>query len=172
MQADDGRACGRDRFFQFREFRRRHAELGMRAGRANLVVMPMGVPGVEPQQDFAAAKLIAPGSQYIEVVDRDSQPLFQCPTVLAPRREIGREEQPFQGNARNGPKDLFDLRAGNAFEPESRRRNRAQNPRIRIGLERIEHAGDRWHREHCTGLHRDDFQVVDIGAVTITEQGE
>ena len=88
LQADDARACARRMLRKLLQLARRDSELGVRAGRAHVTVMPEPMSRIDAHEDLAVAKHLGPGSDGIRVVDGHPHALLERPGELVPRGKV------------------------------------------------------------------------------------
>src|SRR5690554_5019227 len=100
MEADDARAGRADARLELVELEQRHAELRMRAGRADVLVMTAALPGIDAYEDLCAAEQLGPRLERVEIVEGKPHALLERPLVLGARREIRREQDPLAVNVR------------------------------------------------------------------------
>ena len=88
MRAPTFRASSR----QLLEVGHRHAELGVRTGRAHMMMMSSAHAGIDAHEDLAIAEQAPPFRQRVQVVDRDLHAALERPGILLARGEVRRVE--------------------------------------------------------------------------------
>src|SRR5690606_14957172 len=116
VQADDARARRPHTPLELVELEQRHAELRVRAGRADVLVMTASLPGVDTNEDVGAAEDLRPRLERVEIVEREPYALLDRPLVLGARREIRREQDALAVDVREKLEDPPDLAGRHAFE--------------------------------------------------------
>ncbi len=100
--------------------------------------MTIAMPKVNAQPQLAATEHLWPLLQQLHIVDGDVDPTRQRGGVFANRRETGGEQHALGCQCGHGCEHAIQLALRHAFQPETFVHQRAQNLRVRVGLDRIE----------------------------------
>src|SRR5690606_6638224 len=71
VQAHDARACGAGAPRELLDLEQRHAELGVSARRAHVLVMPAALSRVDANEDVRAPENLGPHLERVQIVERE-----------------------------------------------------------------------------------------------------
>src|SRR5690606_8950850 len=110
------RTGARQQLVELVDLEKRHAELRVHAGRADVLVVAPALPRVDTDEHFLALEKLRPVLQGVEIVERDPDVLAERPLVLAARCEVRREQNALAVDARKELEDALDLARRDALE--------------------------------------------------------
>src|SRR5262249_55485195 len=119
-----------------------------------------------------ARKQLRPLRESVSVVDGDADTGGERPGVLRARGEVWRIEDPLPIEVRKELEHALDFTARDALELDPLLTQRAQQLRMRVGLHRVVHAGERVERAQRARRGACDPEIVDVGGIARAERIE
>ena len=160
MQAQHGDAMRLRQLQKRRQLIQRQAKFAAVAARAHLFMMTQPTPKIHAQHDLAIAKQLAPMLKRMQRVQRDGGACTKRQRIVRTRREIRCEQQRYRrGHCR---RDGLQFTGRHTLERETCARQRPQDRRVRIGLQRIVPAINRLQRLQFRGTLEHGRQVIDV----------
>src|SRR5690606_4920995 len=85
VQAHDARACGAGAPRELLDLEQRHAELGVSARRAHVLVMAASLSRIDADEYLGALEDLGPRLERVQIVEREPDALLERPLVLGAR---------------------------------------------------------------------------------------